>query len=140
MASPHACTALVDVFPDVLRLKRVIASAASVDGTAALAALADLGTPRPSNLATRLGLDLSTVSRQVTHLRQRGLVATCQDPTDGRSQRLSLTEAGTRELSRGRAALADELAARLSDWSDADVEELAQLLHRMTTTTLQENA
>ena len=134
MATPHACAALVDVFPDVLRLKRTLVTASSVQGSAALAAVAELEHPRVSELAEHLHLDLSTVSRQVAQLRHRGLLGACPDPADGRSQQLTLTDEGRVELRRTRRALVGELAQRLSDWDDADVKALAGLLARLSRT------
>ena len=132
MATAYACATLVDVFPDVVRLKRTLTSASSVQSSTALVAVAALGHPRVSELAEHLHLDLSTVSRQVTQLRQRGLVRTCPDPADGRSQQLTLTDDGRDELRRTRRALVAELLQRLSSWDDADVEALAHLLQRLS--------
>jgi len=133
MASQHACAALVDVFPDVLRLKRAIATTATATpSTALLAAACELQHPRVSELAEHLHLDLSTVSRQVTHLRQRHLLQACPDPADGRSQRLSVTEEGVAELSRWRRALVAELVQRMEDWDDVDVDALTALLSRLS--------
>jgi len=133
MATPQACAALVDVFPDVLRLKRAITTTASATpATAVLVAVQDLQRPRVSELAEHLHLDLSTVSRQVTHLRQRHLLDACADPTDGRSQRLSVTEEGLAELRRSRRAMVAELAQHLADWDDTDVDALTTLLSRLS--------
>ena len=134
MATPHACAALVDVFPDVLRLKRTLVTASSVQGSAALAAVAELEHPRVSELAEHLHLDLSTVSRQVAQLRHRGLLGACPDPADGRSQQLTLTDEGRVELRRTRRALVGELAECLSDSDDADVKALVGLLVRISRT------
>jgi DNA-binding MarR family transcriptional regulator len=132
MATPHACATLVDVVPDVLRLKRALADATAISGTATLTTVAALGHPRVSELAEHLHLDVSTVSRKVTALRQRGLMEALPDPDDGRSQHLSLTSAGVEELRRTRSVLLDVLVERLADWEDDDVETLAVLLGRLS--------
>ena len=132
MATTHACATLVDVFPGVLRLKRTLTNHSSLQGSATLVAVAELGHPRVSELAEHLHLDLSTVSRQVAQLRQRRLLNACPDPADGRSQQLALTPEGKSELRRTRRALVGELAQRLGDWDDADVEHLAHLLDRLS--------
>jgi DNA-binding MarR family transcriptional regulator len=133
MATPHACAALVDVFPDVLRLKRAVATIASTTpSTALLAAVRELQHPRVSELAEHLHLDMSTVSRQVTHLRQRHLLRASPDPADGRSQRLSVTEEGMAELRRWRGAMVAELVQRLQDWHDVDVDTLTSMLSRLS--------
>ena len=133
MVSPRACAELVDVFPDVLRLKRAIAvTAATTPTTAVLAAVLELERPRVSELAEHLHLDMSTVSRHVAHLRRRSLLDACPDPADGRSQRLTVTEAGVAELRRSRRAMVAELVRRLADWDDADVIDLTTLLGRLS--------
>jgi len=132
MATPHACAALVDVVPDVMRAKRALAGASTSPLTATLSTVHTLGSPRVSELAEHLHLDVSTVSRQVTHLRQRGLLAACADPVDGRSQHLSLTAAGLDELRRSRRLMVDELVRRLTDWDDTDVGLLTTLLARLS--------
>ena len=131
MATPHACAGLVDVLPRLLRARRSIVGSTSAPVTATLAAVHDGGAPRLSEVAESLGLDLSTVSRQVTHLRQRGLLTAAPDPQDGRSQRLSLTEDGVAELRSHRRDLVDTLVTRLADWDDADIDQLARLLDRL---------
>src|SRR4051794_32042767 len=59
-----------------------------------LARLSDLGTARMSELAALLGLDLSTVSRQVRALEELGLVGRTSDPEDRRAYLLEPTESG----------------------------------------------
>jgi len=131
MATPHACAGLVDVLPRLLRARRSIVGTSSAPVTATLAAVHDGGSPRLSEVAETLGLDLSTVSRQVTHLRQRGLLVAAPDPQDGRSQRLSLTDDGLAELGSHRRRLVDTLVTRLADWDDAEIDQLARLLDRL---------
>ena len=131
MATPHACAGLVDVLPRLLRARRAIVGTASAPVTATLAAVHDGGSPRLSEVAETLGLDLSTVSRQVTHLRQRGLLTTAPDPSDGRSQRLNLTDDGLAELRSHRRQLVATLVMRLADWDDAEIDQLARLLDRL---------
>jgi DNA-binding MarR family transcriptional regulator len=50
-----------------------------------------LGSPRPSELAHELRLDLSTVSRHVSALVADGLLRSDPDAEDRRAQRLSVT-------------------------------------------------
>ncbi len=70
----------------------------SVASSTALAAVVAAGSPRVSELADAMGLDLSTVSRQVSSLRRLGLLEAVPDATDGRSQRLTATPAGVAVL------------------------------------------
>ncbi|GIG27777.1 MarR family winged helix-turn-helix transcriptional regulator [Cellulomonas marina] len=131
MATASACAALVDVMPDVLRLRRTLAAAPQVPGTAVLAAVLQLGHPRVSELADHLHLDLSTVSRKVAHLRDLHLVEAAPHPLDGRAQQLTVTPAGLDELRRVRRSLVDDLVRRLAGWDDADVATLTTLLGRL---------
>lgn len=63
---------------------------------------------RVSSLAESIHSDVSTVSRQVTHLVQVGLVEKIDDPDDGRAQLLSLTPTGRQVI--------DDLVARRGEW------------------------
>lgn len=93
--------------------------------------LAERAPIRLSDLATDLGLDVSTVSRQVTRLAERRLVRRHADPGDARAGQLELTTRGRdllRRIRRGRHAW---LADAIGDWSDADRVRLAQLLDRL---------
>ncbi|MES1924979.1 MarR family transcriptional regulator [Salinisphaera sp. T31B1] len=85
---------------------------------------------RPSDLASRLFVNNSTITRTIRTLRRRGLVA-CIAGNDDRSRHVSLTEEGRRTLQSGqrdwrRAQRA--LAARLGT---ADVGQLHELLDRV---------
>lgn len=83
-----------------------------------------------SALARRLGLDLSTVSRQLCPLEEEGLVQRATDPDDGRVATLSLTPKGRRLLDRVTTAVLEDFDAALADWSPADRSQLATLLNR----------
>jgi DNA-binding MarR family transcriptional regulator len=76
-----------------------------LDGAAygLLALLQDAGPLRASDLVVRLGLDKSTVSRQISALVGLGLVDRAADPDDGRAQVLSPSAEGSARLSRIRA-------------------------------------
>ncbi len=104
-----------------------------LDGAAygLLVLLDDAGPLRASDVVARLGLDKSTVSRQVASLVDLGLVDRAADPDDGRAQVLSTSEEGHRRLSRLRDARRARWEADLSDWDTADVATLAQLLGRL---------
>jgi DNA-binding MarR family transcriptional regulator len=131
MATAHACAALVGVLPGLLRVKRSMVGSSGSQGFALLDAVRHFRRPRVSEVADHLALDLSTVSRQVAQLRQRGLLTACPDPEDGRSQRLTVTAAGMDELRRYRHDLVDRLVERLADWDDTDVDTLTALLSRL---------
>ena len=71
-----------------------------LDGAAygLLALLQDAGPLRASDLVTRLGLDKSTVSRQIASLVELGLVDRAADPADGRAQVLTPSRVGSSRL------------------------------------------
>jgi DNA-binding MarR family transcriptional regulator len=104
-----------------------------LDGAAygLLALLQDAGPLRASDLVARLGLDKSTVSRQVGSLVELGLVDRAADPDDGRAQVLSTSVEGHRRLSRLRDARRERWESDLADWATADVATLAHLLGRL---------
>lgn len=131
MATPHACAALVGVLPTLLRVKRSVVGTSGSEGVAVLDAVRHFRRPRVSEVADHLALDVSTVSRQVAHLRQRGLLNACPDPQDGRSLRLTVTPAGMDALRHYRHELVDRLVERFADWEDADVDSLTALLARL---------
>ena len=123
----------------LLRRSRAISARLSrelhpdLDGAAygLLALLQDTGPLRASDLVGRLGLDKSTVSRQVASLVALGLVSREADPADGRAQVLSTSPEGAARLSRIRDARRARWEADLSDWPAEDVATLGELLARL---------
>jgi DNA-binding MarR family transcriptional regulator len=90
------------------------------------------GPMRTSDLADILGLDRSTVSRQVASAVSLGFVARDGDVRDARAAMLSLTEEGLakqRKLNHAWSTIAMELVA---DWSEADQREIARLLDKLS--------
>ncbi|MGB8384268.1 MAG: MarR family winged helix-turn-helix transcriptional regulator [Dermatophilaceae bacterium] len=79
---------------------------------------------RVSDLAGCVHADVSTVSRQVSHLVDHGLVAKAPDPHDGRVQILSLTDEGRRAIAAITAARGRWLRSVLADWSQPDAQQL----------------
>ncbi|MGY1756766.1 MULTISPECIES: MarR family winged helix-turn-helix transcriptional regulator [unclassified Geodermatophilus] len=103
-----------------------------LDGAAygLLALLADAGPLRASDLVARLGLDKSTVSRQVASLVALGMVDREPDPADGRAQVLTPSPEGAARLARIRDARRERWEADLSGWPAEDVAQLGELLAR----------
>jgi DNA-binding MarR family transcriptional regulator len=66
----------------------------TVAQAATLEALHDVDPIRLGDLGRRLGISASTLTRNLARLRERGLVTTSPDPTDGRAAVVSLTEKG----------------------------------------------
>jgi DNA-binding MarR family transcriptional regulator len=103
-----------------------------LDGAAygLLALLQDAGPLRASDLVVRLGLDKSTVSRQVASLVALGLVDRTADPDDGRAQVLTPSAEGATRLARIREARRARWESDLSDWPAEDIATLGALLAR----------
>lgn len=85
-------------------------------------------------LADEAHLDISTVSRQVAALEQKGYVSRMSNPLDGRSYSFVLTDEGTKELLHAREARLNGLRTRLKDWHDTDIETLGELLRKFNET------
>jgi DNA-binding MarR family transcriptional regulator len=137
---PHA--AFVELEREIgllLRRSRAISSRLAgqlhpdLDGAAfgLLALLQDAGPLRASDLVGRLGLDKSTVSRQVANLVGLGLIDRSADPDDGRALVLTPSEEGAARLAQIRDARRRLWEADLGDWPAEDVATLAELLHRL---------
>src|SRR3954464_10764879 len=123
----------------LLRRSRAISARLSgelhpdLDGAAygLLALLEDTGPLRAGDLVARLGLDKSTVSRQLASLVDLGLVDRAADPVDGRAQVLTPSAEGSARLARIRAVRRARWESDMSDWPPSDVATLADLLHRL---------
>ncbi|AMM22002.1 hypothetical protein AX769_19940 [Frondihabitans sp. PAMC 28766] len=97
---------------------------------------------RAIDIAAALRLNRSTISRQVGDLVELGLVAAgasdahAREHEDagsggpGRGQILALSARGSELLQRSLEANHHELARRLADWTDADIDVLASGLER----------
>lgn len=98
---------------------------------ALLRQVADSEPLRPGELAQRLGVEASHVTRTVQQLQKSGYVTRVPDPDDGRAQRIQLTEAGRAAVGRVRDAGAWGMQLALADWSPDELGQLATLFHRM---------
>jgi DNA-binding MarR family transcriptional regulator len=126
-----------DVLGALFRLMHQVKQAPSDDDPVerpaiiVLARLKEHGAMRLSDLAGDLCLDVSTVSRHVRTLEDRGFVERAGDPDDRRAVQLTITD-------EGRAVLAEAWAHRqawidrsVADWSVADLRELGAVLGRL---------
>jgi DNA-binding MarR family transcriptional regulator len=86
---------------------------------------------RPGELALRLGVEASHVTRTVQQLQKSGYVTRVPDPDDRRAQRIELTDAGGEAVAKVRDAGARGMQMALSDWSPDELRQLATLFHRM---------
>lgn len=89
------------------------------------------GPLRLSALASLLEVDASTVSRQVRHLEERGIVERTDDPDDGRAFRIALSQEGRVRLESGAQRRRDFVARLLDSWPAEDRERLRVLLNRL---------
>ncbi len=105
------------------------------DAYGLLAALDRSGSSRVTDLAASIGVGKGTMSRQVRALEDLGLVQRTADPADGRAFLLELTPDGRRRYRAARDARRARLRQELSAWSEQDVRQLAELLHRFNART-----
>lgn len=101
---------------------------------AVLLAIARTAPLRLVELAEELGLDKSTMSRQVSALLAIGLVRRRPDPHDGRAFLLELSDEGRSRLDEVSRARHEEWRERLSSWSTAEIAGLAEGLGRLAAT------
>ncbi len=95
-----------------------------------LTALADTGPISISELARRLGSDISTVSRQVLQPEAAKLLERIPSAATRGTSVLRLTEAGRAAVDALVAAWDGVFDPVLSSWSDADVVQFDGYLHR----------
>jgi DNA-binding MarR family transcriptional regulator len=86
------------------------------------------GAMRVSDLAARCELDVSTVSRAVKQLEDKGYLERTADPGDGRAWLVQLTDEGVRIMREAMRRRLDRISAALSDWSEEDRAHLQRLL------------
>lgn len=81
-------------------------------------------------LAAGMGIDSSTVTRQVAPLVDAGLVRRAPDPEDGRAVLLHLTPPGRERLDEVRASRRALIALLTEDWSEQERADFRALLAR----------
>jgi DNA-binding MarR family transcriptional regulator len=85
---------------------------------------------KASDLAGQLGLDKSTVSRQLNQLFDAGLLDREGGRPGRRGDPLSLTQAGRRSLAADANRVRGRMTNWLEKWEDRDLADLASLLAR----------
>jgi DNA-binding MarR family transcriptional regulator len=88
------------------------------------------GPARVKTLANEFQLDISTVSRQVSALENKGYVYRIPDPSDGRAYSLQITELGKKEFNEYQHFRFTKLEEILKNWSNEDCEQFGQLLRK----------
>ena len=89
------------------------------------------GTCRVGDLAARLLVEASHVTRQVAGLQARGLVERAADPDDRRARNITITERGRVVLCRLRDANRHSLRRALHDVDPAEVAATVRVLRRV---------
>lgn len=95
-----------------------------------LAHLAERGPRRPSELACHVEVTSPTITRQLQHLEELGLVRRLEAPDDGRAYLVALTDEGRHRVEEVRLVRGRRLAELLASWPDHDVRAFAELLAR----------
>ena len=91
------------------------------------------GRLRRVDLAERLDLSQSGVSRMLAPMEKVGWVGRAEDPRDGRVGYVVLTAAGRRLAREGAKTLAQQATTLFGDlWTEKELETLARLLGRLT--------
>jgi DNA-binding MarR family transcriptional regulator len=86
---------------------------------------------RPSEIAARLQVHPSLVTRQLQELEGAGYVEVTVNPADARSFLVRLTPAGDAEQRRLRQIGLDRFALFVADWEPEDVRTLTSLLEKL---------
>ena len=83
-----------------------------------------------NEIARRLSLDGSTVTRQLAGMQERGFVDRRPHPEDGRAWVIDLTPSGQAEMQTVSTARRQRFATFLNGWSDTDIVALGGLLEQ----------
>lgn len=89
------------------------------------------GPARVGEVAEQLHGDMSTISRQVSHLVDEGYATKLVHEADRRVVQVSLTDSGRRALDQIRAARMAWISAMVADWTSSDIELFQNFLTRL---------
>jgi DNA-binding MarR family transcriptional regulator len=89
------------------------------------------GPARPSEVADRLQLDASTISRHLRNLERAGMIVRGSDPHDRRAARVQVSAAGRTVLEDGFQARRARVSAAFGTWPAEDRHALVSLLTRL---------
>ena len=96
-----------------------------------LRAVVEAGEVRASDLASRLFVTKTSISRYVNDMLEEGLLEQRPDPSDGRATLLSVSSAGRRELAERETRRSAVLRELCEGWPAGDVTTLTRLLQRL---------
>ncbi|MFD9127919.1 MarR family winged helix-turn-helix transcriptional regulator [Kitasatospora sp. NPDC059571] len=99
-------------------------------GYGMLAFIEESGRVRLTDIGLHFGVGKASISRQVKHLEELGLVRREVDPQDRRSSLVSLTEEGASRYLRARDDRMDRFRLLMGAWDREDVVRFAELLRR----------
>lgn len=100
-------------------------------GVELLRVVVEIGEVRASDLARRLIVTKTSISRYVNEMLDAGLLVQRRDPTDGRATLLSISALGRRTLVEREARRSAVLRELCAGWSEYDVDRLTSLLQRL---------
>ncbi len=108
--------------------------ASSIDGAGfwQLALLHEHGPLRPSDLASILSLDISTVSRQLKQLESNGLVTRKVHQQDARAYLIIISESGERVLNEIIGLRQQTISEVVAKWPKSEVQTLMELVDKLT--------
>ena len=81
-------------------------------------------------LAAESHLDISTISRQVAALEQKGYLLKMPDPLDKRACSLQITDLGIKEFNEFKGLRSTHMAKIFESWTDAEGQQFEQLLKK----------
>ncbi|OYD67157.1 MarR family winged helix-turn-helix transcriptional regulator [Rhodococcus sp. OK302] len=148
MVTPETAESVIHSLRALVRRHREIAWAGSHGQTRgalpeAMGALLSLMSAdevsRTTELAAKLRITASTLSRHAAQAEDAGYLQRQADPNDGRASLLSLTPSGKQALAVHRRAHTQRLLTHLHDWTEEEAAELARSLERLRRSTC-ENA
>jgi DNA-binding MarR family transcriptional regulator len=90
------------------------------------------GPVRVSDVASRLGVDMSVASRQIRALIDAGYLVREDDDEDRRATRLSITPDGERVLGESHRRMVHAFGQVLDSWTDDEVSALSASLERLS--------
>ncbi|MFC0625973.1 MarR family winged helix-turn-helix transcriptional regulator [Kribbella deserti] len=88
------------------------------------------GAIRLSDLAAKVEVDASTMSRHIRSLEQAGLVQRSPDPNDGRATRVELTEHGLVQFEAASKRRQELLTQAMAGWDIDDIKTFERLMSR----------
>src|SRR3984957_1185586 len=96
-----------------------------------LRAIVEAGEIRASDLASRLFVTKTSISRYVNGMLDEGLLIQRPDPSDGRATLISVSASGRREFEEREARRSSLLRDLCAGWTADEVRELTVLLQRL---------